>query len=1049
MGVECPKCKTENTSDSEFCKKCATPLPSSKNIPVTQTLETPTEELTRGTIFADRYEIIEELGKGGMGKVYRVEDSKLKQEVALKLIKPEISSDKKIIERFRNELKTARMIRHKNVCGVYDLGEEKGTHYITMEYVSGEDLKSFIRRADLLSAGKAIFIGKQVCEGLAEAHRLGVIHRDLKPQNIMIDEEGNARIMDFGIARSAKGKGITGAGVMIGTPEYMSPEQAEVKEVDQRSDIYSLGVILYEMVTGRVPFEGETALGIAMKHKSEVPQEPKEINAQIPDDLSHMIMKCMEKAREKRYQSAGEVRAELVMIEKGIPTTERVAPSKKPITSKEITVSFSLRKLFVPAIVLGTVVIALVVIWLVMRQKEPVFAPKIENSIAIISFENQTGDKAYDYLQKAIPNLLITSLEQTGRFYVMTWERMHDLLDQMGKKDVENIDRDLGFKLCRIEGVVALVRGSFVKAGDMFATDVKVLDVETKRLLKSASSRAEGVDSILKTQIDELSKEIIEGIGAARQKIEPKKMAVADITTSSMEAYKYFLSGAENFRKFYMEDAREDFENAVDIDPTFATAYLYLAITYATLENTEARDRAINKAKSFSQKATDKESLLIESRFARYIERDLGKTGNILRQITEKYPREKIAHYNLGVFFRSVGFHKRAIEEHHKVLELDPGFGDSHNDLGYIYIGLGNYEKAVEHFKEYMSLNPGDANPHDSIAEAYLLMGRLDEAISHYKEAVRIKPEFEISYFKLGYIYALKEEPIESMKWFDKYLSMSSSEGVKLFGRLFRGFNNYWLGSTEQAFIDLQRADELAEEIGSGPRRALVRCIKGVIYREMGELELARKNNESWLDEYEKFQPAEVRNLKARYHFLSALIDLKEEKLDSAKSRLAKVKMLMGFPGPLWTEWVTFFSDILEAEILLAEENPEEAIAALEEQSLARVQLPPIQYIEAVIFYNMPELKDVLARAYQQKGDLDSAIVEYERLITFDPNSKARYLVHPLYHYRLAKLYEEKGWKGKAIDQYEQFLDLWKNADPGTAEVEEARKRLARLKSSP
>jgi len=286
MGVECPKCKTENTSDSEFCKKCATPLPSSKDIPVTETMETPTEELTRGTVFADRYEIIEELGKGGMGKVYRVEDKKIKEEVALKLIKPEIASDKKTIARFSNELKMARKIAHRNVCKMYDLGEEKGTHYITMEYVPGEDLKSFIRRAELLSAGKAVFIANQVVEGLTEAHRLGVIHRDLKPQNIMIDEEGNARIMDFGIARAVRGKGITAAGVIVGTPEYMSPEQAEVKEVDQRSDIYSLGVILYEMVTGRVPFEGETALGIAMKHKSEMPKAVSPSKGTLPVTIS-------------------------------------------------------------------------------------------------------------------------------------------------------------------------------------------------------------------------------------------------------------------------------------------------------------------------------------------------------------------------------------------------------------------------------------------------------------------------------------------------------------------------------------------------------------------------------------------------------------------------------------------------------------------------------------------------------------------------------------------------------------------------------------------
>ncbi|GAI94407.1 unnamed protein product, partial [marine sediment metagenome] len=261
----------------------------------TKTLETPTEKLTRGSVFAGRYEIIEELGKGGMGRVYRVEDNKAKEEIALKLIKSEIAADKKTIERFRNELTTARKIRHKNVCGMYDLDEKNGTYYITMEYVPGEDLKSFIRRVGQLPVGKTISIAKQVCEGLSEAHRLGVVHRDLKPSNIMIDKEGNARIMDFGIARSIKGKGITGAGIMIGTPEYMSPEQVEGKEVDQRSDIYSLGVNLYEMVTGQVPFKGDTPFTIGMKHKSELPQNPKEINAQIPDDISRLILKCMEK----------------------------------------------------------------------------------------------------------------------------------------------------------------------------------------------------------------------------------------------------------------------------------------------------------------------------------------------------------------------------------------------------------------------------------------------------------------------------------------------------------------------------------------------------------------------------------------------------------------------------------------------------------------------------------------------------------------------------------------------------------------------------------
>ena len=224
--MRCSKCHFENPDDTLYCGKCGTKLPSSEKIPVshTLTLETPIKELTRGATFAGRYEVIEELGKGGMGKVYRVEDKKIKEEVALKLLKPEIAGDQKTIERFSNELKFARKIRHKNVCQMFDLGEAEGTQYITMEYVPGQDLKGLIRQTGQLTIGKAISVAKQVCEGLAEAHKLGVVHRDLKPSNIMIDEEGNARIMDFGIARSLKGKGITGAGVMIGTPEYMSPE---------------------------------------------------------------------------------------------------------------------------------------------------------------------------------------------------------------------------------------------------------------------------------------------------------------------------------------------------------------------------------------------------------------------------------------------------------------------------------------------------------------------------------------------------------------------------------------------------------------------------------------------------------------------------------------------------------------------------------------------------------------------------------------------------------------------------------------------------------
>jgi len=355
----CPECGIDNPDTSRFCAECGTPLPKTKERPndFTETLGIPKGDLAPGSIFAGRYQVIEELGQGGMGKVYKVFDKEINAKVALKLLRPDIGMDKNTVERFRNELRSARDISHKNICRMYDLGREAGLFYITMEYVSGEDLRNMIRMSHQLGVGTAILVARQICDGLAETHRHGTIHRDLKPSNIMIDHEGNVRIMDFGIARSLGTGGITGAGTIIGTPEYMSPEQVEDKDVDRRSDIYSLGIILYEMLTGRVPFEGTTPVAVGMKHKGEAPRDPREVNSQIPESLSRLILKCLEKTREKRYQTADELRSELDKIEKGIPIAERVMPKRKGMTSKEITVKFRLKQIVIPAVVLAAVLL--------------------------------------------------------------------------------------------------------------------------------------------------------------------------------------------------------------------------------------------------------------------------------------------------------------------------------------------------------------------------------------------------------------------------------------------------------------------------------------------------------------------------------------------------------------------------------------------------------------------------------------------------------------------------------------------------------------------
>ncbi len=311
--TQCPSCQKDISDSTNFCNFCGAVLGSSREAwdESTQTLLLPVQKLKRGEIFAERYEIIESLGQGRMGRVYRVVDLHLDEEVTLKILKPEIAADFKTIDRFKSEMILARKISHKNVCKMFNLGNYEGLFYLTMEYVPGQNLKGLIRQTGQLAVGTSISLAKQVCKGLSEAHHTGIVHRDLKPGNIMIDREGLVRIMDFGIARITEAKGLMETGVIIGTPEYMSPEQAEDAEIDLRSDIYSLGIILYEMVTGQIPFEGDTPIKIAVKQKTENPRSVRTINPRIPINLDKIILKCLEKAKDKRYQTAQELFVDL------------------------------------------------------------------------------------------------------------------------------------------------------------------------------------------------------------------------------------------------------------------------------------------------------------------------------------------------------------------------------------------------------------------------------------------------------------------------------------------------------------------------------------------------------------------------------------------------------------------------------------------------------------------------------------------------------------------------------------------------------------------
>jgi len=1048
--IKCRNCDYENPDDSRFCNQCGTQFETPGDISEipTMTRQTPIEDLNPGSTFAGRYQIIEELGIGGMGTVYKAVDMTINEKVALKLINPEIATNRKTIERFQNELRFARQVSHKNVCRMYHLSKEKDSHYIVMEYIRGENLKSMIRMTKQLSIRTAVNVAKQVCEGLAEAHRMGVVHRDLKPSNIMIDRAGNVRIMDFGIARSITAQGITGPGVMVGTPEYMSPEQVDGKKADERSDIYSLGIILYEMVTGRVPFGGDTPLSIALKHKNEIPRNPKKVNAQITEALSQMIMKCLEKKREKRYQNAAELLQDLNEIEKRLPTTESTIPRRKPVTTREITVKFSLKKLLVPVCVVAAIIILSVFGWRYFFGETGTVPLEEMVKVAVIHFQNQTGNVNYNYLQEAIPNLLITSLEQNRYIRVITWERLRDLLRQTGRDNVEVIDRDLGFELCRQEGVDAIVLGSFIKAEETFATDVKVLNVETKNLIKSTSSRGIGVDSILNKQIDELSREISRGIGLSEKKAKPTKVQIADVTTKNMEAYNYFLRGREDLEKFYYADARRSLERAVELDPEFALAHLYLARVYSFLGNSVKTKEEIEKFQKLGRKKVKGlDGLYTEAFMATFENKEKGqeKYFKLLKEIAKKYPDEKRVHFDLAKYYQGQGMTQEAIKEFNTALKLDPKFGYAINQLAYLYSSRNEFEKALEYFKKYAEVSPGNANPFDSMGEMYFRMGKLDQAVEKFRDALEIKPDFS-SGWKISYIYALQEDYDEAFKWVDQYIDQAPSLPLKSVGYQLKAFYYHILGNLEQAFKAIDKAEELAWKekdmnlVDVAYRMKLWICYewgKIGLYRDYAKKRMEFRTNNDLGDE-------NYNNIL--FNFYEGVIDVKSGQIEKAKSKLAAIQALIRELEPKLAKEVKMTTlDYLHILILIEEGSVDEATELIQKMPPSQVSF---NIVVTFIRRNLPFDDDLMARALLKKGEMDKAIADYERITTLNLNiGLDRPLIHPLSRYRLAKLYEMTGQTDKAAEQYRKALDIWQNTDDGLSPVEDARQRLSVLEN--
>jgi tetratricopeptide (TPR) repeat protein len=712
----CTQCGTENSASSSACIKCASPLPfRPPGLGVSTSGKIPDGSSAAGTAapsqpidFGPRYRVERLLGEGGMGAVYLAYDLELDRHVALKLVRPELLSNPEALQRFKQELLLASRISHRNILRIHDLGEHKGLRFVSMSFVEGEDLHKILSREGKLPLERTLNIARQLCSALEAAHAERIVHRDLKPQNVLMDSSDHVYILDFGLAKSVGETDVTGitmCGDVVGTPRYMAPEQVEGKTVDHRADIYATGLILYETITGNVPFQSDSTVQLMYKHVHEQPRSPKALNPEIPDWFARVILKCLEKDPDLRYQSAASLLNDI---------DTATAPKRSLIQRAAASIatprpSGTKRKRRWPFAVAGLILV-LAVLGIFLRQK---FAPAYPAgklvSVLVADFDNKTGDAIFDGTLEPVFNTALESASFINAYRRGAAHQVAAKLHPGGPMDSATA------RLVAVrEGISVVVSGGIVRDNAGYRITAQAIDAASGKTIVAREVTVASRDAVL-AAVGKLAAPIRSKLGDSTP--ESAQLAAEEtFTTDSLDAAHSYSIAQELFESGKSEQAIQHYQKAVDSDPNMGRAYAGLAVASVNLKKQ-------NDAEKYYR-----------------------KTLSLLDRMSE---REK--YRTLGTYFAAfVHNYPEAIQNYERLTFLFPGDTAGWNNLSIAYVFTLDFQKAIAAIKHAIELSPDNLKFHLNYALYSMYAGNFPTAIDQAQYIIQRNPSYEFAYLPLG-----------------------------------------------------------------------------------------------------------------------------------------------------------------------------------------------------------------------------------------------------------------------------------------------------------